>query len=87
MIPQPFFLTLSKQIKRAWYIASIYKTATKPYLSFENDPVDYGYQISNNRSSLTIKWFYGHQVSTSLEEIADENELSDDDDDDIKMAK
>ena len=26
-----------------------------------------------------MKWFYGDQVPTSLEEIIDENELSDDD--------
>ena len=29
---------LYEQIKRAWYIVSIYKTATEPYSSFENDP-------------------------------------------------
>ena len=29
-----------------------------------------------------MKWFHGNQVPTSLEEIIDENELSDDDDDD-----
>ena len=29
-----------------------------------------------------MKWFHGDQVPTSLKEIFDENELSDDDDDD-----
>ena len=29
-----------------------------------------------------MRWFHGDQVPTSLEEITDENELSDDDDDD-----
>ena len=53
----------------------------------ENDSVDYGYQLSNNRSSLEMKWFYGDQVPTSLEEITDENELSDDDYDDIKNGE
>ena len=72
--------TLYEQIKQAWYIASIYKTVTEPYPSFQNDPVDYGYQLSNNRSSLEMKWFHGNQVPTSLEEIIDKNELSDDDD-------
>ena len=33
---------------------------------------------------MEIKWFHGDQVPTSLEEITDENELSDDDDDDTK---
>ena len=72
--------TLYEQIKRAWYIASIYKTATEPYPSFENDPVDYGYKLSNNQSNLEMKWFHGDQVPASLEEIINENELSDDDD-------
>ena len=63
--------TLYEQIKRAWYIASIYKTATEPYPSFENDPVDYGYKLSNNRSNLEMKWFHGDQVPASLEEIID----------------
>ena len=76
----PNYNTLYEQIKRAWYTASIYKTATEPNPSFENDPVDSGYQLSNNHSSLEMKWFHGDQVPASLEEIINENELSDDDD-------
>ena len=34
-----------------------------------------------------MKWFHGDQVPTSLEEITDENELSDDDYDDIKNGE
>ena len=78
----PNYNTLYEQIKWAWYNASIYKTATELYPSFENDPLDYGYQLSNNRLNLEMKWFHGDQVPTSLEEIIDENEPSDDDDDD-----
>ena len=77
--------TLYEQIKRAWYTASIYTTATEPHHSFDDYPVDYGYQLSNSPSSLEMKWFQGDQVPTSLEEITDENELSDSDD--IKMMK
>ena len=77
--------TLYVQIKRAWYTASIYTTASEPHHSFEDYPVDYGYQLSNSPSSLEMKWFQGDQVPTSLEEITDENELSDSDD--IKMMK
>ena len=68
------------QIKRGWYIASIYKPVTEQQPSFENDVACYSYQLSNNRSGLEMKWFHGDQVPTSLEEIIDENELSDDDD-------
>ena len=32
-----------------------------------------------------MKWFHGDQVPTSLKEIFDENELSDDDDDDDEI--
>ena len=76
----PNYNTLYEQIKRAWYIASIYKTTTEPCPSFENDPVFFGYQLSNNRSSLEMKWFHGDQVPRSLEEITDENKISGDDD-------
>ena len=76
----PNYNTLYEQIKRAWYIASIYKTTSDPHPSFDNDPVDYGYQLSNNRLSLEMKWFHGDQVPTSLKEIIDGNEISDDDD-------
>ena len=41
----PNYNTLYEQIKRAWYIASIYKTTTEPCPSFENDPVFFGYQL------------------------------------------
>ena len=34
-----------------------------------------------------MKWFHGDHVPTSLEEITDENELSDDDYDDIKNGE
>ena len=36
----PNYNTLYEQIKRAWYTPSVYKTATEPYPSFKNDPVD-----------------------------------------------
>ena len=34
-----------------------------------------------------MKWFHGDQFPTSLEEITDEKELSDDDYDDIKNGE
>ena len=67
-----------EQIKQAWYIAPICKTATEPYASFENDLIDYSYQLSNTHSSLKIKWFHGDPVTLSSEEIIYANELSDD---------
>ena len=39
----PNYNILHEQIKQAWHIASIYKTATEPYPSSENDPVYYRY--------------------------------------------
>ena len=48
----PNYNAFYEQIKRAWYIGSIYKTTTETYPWFENDPVNSGYQVSNNCSSL-----------------------------------
>ena len=57
----PNYKTHNEHIKRTWYITLIYKIATKPYLSFENDTIDYGNQLPNNHSSLEMKWFHGNQ--------------------------
>ena len=53
--------TFHEQIKQAWYIALICKTATDPHASFENDSIDYSYQMSYSQSSLEMKWFHGDQ--------------------------
>ena len=86
---------LHQQIKRAWYIARIYKTSTEAYPAFEYTPIDFGWQLSQCREYMEIKWFDGDQTPMELESreeeqdrnmnVDDESEVeeieSDDDDD------
>ena len=62
---------LEQQIKRAWYIAKLYKTATHQYPCEEYTPIDYGWKLSSYKEYLEIDWFYGDQVPQEIEDIAE----------------
>ena len=55
----PNYKTLHEHIKRIWYISLTWYVATKLPLNhihpFENDPIDYGNQLSNNHSRFRIE--------------------------------
>ena len=62
---------LLEQIKRAWYISRLYKTATTAYLAEQLAEIDYGWKISDDNEFLDIKWFEGEQVPAAIENIVE----------------
>ena len=74
---------LHEQIKRAWYIAHLYKTASEQYPAASVTPIDFGWKLTEDKEFLCINWFDGDQVPQELEEIeggCNEDEEEDDDD-------
>ena len=73
---------LEEQIKRAWYIANVYKSAGEAYPAFEYTPIDCGWKLSESSEYLEINWFEGAQVPDEIEQIdgsdAGDNVNSDD---------
>ena len=82
--PQTFMpcqRVLNEQIKRAWYIAHVYKSAADQYPGIDHTPMDFGWVLTNDKEHYDIKWFEGEQTPTELEEIAgnaDEIEVDED---------
>ena len=68
---------LEQQIKRAWYIAKLYKSACEAYLAFEYTPIDFGWKLSECSECLDIKWFEGPQVPIEIDQI-DGSDVADD---------
>ena len=60
---------LLEQIKRAWYISRLYKTATTAYPAEQQAEIDYGWKLSDDNEFLDIKWFEGKQVPAAIENI------------------
>ena len=67
---------LLEQIKRAWYISILYKTAPTTQPAEKLAEIEYGWKLSDDNKSLDVKWFEGEQVSAAIENI-DELEESD----------
>ena len=59
---------LSLHIKRAWYIARLYKTAFFAFPSNEYTPIDFGWQLSACNDYLEMDWFHGEQVPSEIED-------------------
>ena len=64
---------ITEQIKRAWFIAHLYKTATEPYPAEEYTAIDFGWKLSECKGYLDINWFTGDQVPEELEEDEGKN--------------
>ena len=74
---------LEQQIKRAWYIAKLYRTSTQQYPCEEHTPIDYGWKLSRCKEYLEIDWFHGDQVPQKIEDVAEkatDNECDDEED-------
>ena len=52
-----FKVPLEQQIKHAWFIAHLYKTAVETYPAINHTPTDF----------LKVKWFEGGHVPPQLE--------------------
>ena len=75
----PCRAVLREQIKRAWFISNLYKNATQPYPCNEYSELDFGWQLSEDRKFLDLKWFIGNQVPPEIESI-EKSAMSDDED-------
>ena len=57
-------------IKRAWFIAKLYKSTSEAYPIFDLTAIDYGWKLSTDNERLVINWFHGDQVLKEIEAIA-----------------
>ena len=78
---------LDLHMKRAWYIARLYKTAITAYPCYEYTSIDFGWRISVCRIFLEIDWFHGDQVPCEVESIADNAEELGESDSDSDMVE
>ena len=78
---------LDLHMKRAWYIARLYKTAITANPCYEYTPIDFGWRLSVCRNFLEIDWFHGDQVPCEVESIADNAEELGEGDSDSDMAE
>ena len=60
---------LEQQIKRAWYIVKLYKSACDAYPTFEFTPIVFGWKPSKCSECLEMKWFEGPQVPIEIDQI------------------
>ena len=58
---------LIQQIKRSWFIAKLYKSASLPYPTEDLTPIDFGWILDGK--FLAIKWFEGLQVPQELQNV------------------
>ena len=75
----PCRTVIQQQIKRAWFVARLYKRAHSDDPVDGLTPLDYGWQLHNGK--LEIKWFEGDQLPNQLEEIHYDVENDEDDSD------
>ena len=78
---------LIQQIKRSWFIAKLYKSASLPYPTEDLTPIDFGWILDGK--FLAIKWFEGLQVPQELENVdylsgsdAEDSDIDESDDED-----
>ena len=48
---------LAQHIKRVWYIAKLYKSASEVYPVNESTPIDYGGKLLEGFNLLTVTWY------------------------------
>ena len=60
---------LIQHIKRAWYIAKLYKSASEAYPMNELTSIDYGQKLLDGLNLLTLTWFERQQVPEEIEDI------------------
>ena len=60
---------LEQHIRRAWFIARLYKTATEQYPCFEYSPIDFGWKMSECKGFLDIDWYHGDQVPMEIDNL------------------
>ena len=73
---------LHQQIKRVWYVAYLYKTASDPYPAIDAALIYYGFQLTPDKEYICINWFKGEQMPQEIEDIESNIESEDDDEDD-----
>ena len=73
---------LIQQIKRAWYVAKLYKNATEEDPTHPLTPLDYGWELSDGK--MQIKWYEGVQVPLEMEELIEDEEETDDEETDVE---
>ena len=69
---------LIEHIKRTLYITKMYKNASFADPTFDMDPTDYGWEMSNS-GTLMVKWFDGEQIPREFEEKVDNMNVESDD--------
>ena len=75
---------LIEHIKRAWFIAKLYKSASEAYPIFDLTAIDYGWKLSTDNERLVINWFHGDQVPQEIEAIAIVEDDTNDSEDEIE---
>ena len=82
----PCLRVLYEHIKRAWYIAHLYKTASEKYPAASFTPIDFGWKLTDSKDFLCINWFEGDQVPQEFDQIegcyCDDDDDNDDDEED-----
>ena len=63
---------LIQQIKRAWYVAKMYKHATDEDPTYNVTPLDYGWKLAEER--MEIRWYEGDQVPSLIEDLEEDDE-------------
>ena len=58
---------VEQQIRRAWYVSKLYKTATEAYPVNEFTPIDFGWKLSECGDYLEMNWFEGEQIPSEVE--------------------
>ena len=53
---------LYEQIKRTWYVAHLYKTASDPYPAIDATLIDYGFKLTPDKEYICINWFEGDRL-------------------------
>ena len=67
---QPCLQVLLQQIKPAWFIVNLYKTASEAYPVYNLCPLDYRYKLTTvNKEQLEMNWYIDDQVASDVEEM------------------
>ena len=58
--------TLRQHIRRTWYIARRYKTATTEYPADEYTPIYFGWALSSDNEHLDVHWYDDEQIPAEI---------------------
>lgn len=73
----PFRSVLTQDIKRAWYIAKLYKPASETCPMNELTRIDYGWKLLEVSNLLIVTCFEGQQVPQEIEDVQAQDESDD----------